>query len=702
MATDNRTTNICLINTQKVITQESIVVEPMYEGELDDSSIQKEWEVANNITDKNKKILEQWTDVLAEDNTIGIDHNKSYIWFNTKDDRDNYFALKTVKTQTRNSKIHDFNNPKSFRIGIGMKDFYALNIDLIKVNHTVNGIEDEYFYGITGVNYVNDSVTVVSVKLKTVYTQFLDDTTIRNQVEGVINKSNFKNQNYDINYINNITKGIIGDDYGATDYSSSIKFVESGVNDKDGTSWLVASLRKKPSVVDDAVDLSLGGYANTLNSNFSDEIIIAMPFHNATGLGRSLQAGSGSISPNANRIGYVAYLLLNGTVALKSSLTGTVLASIAGSYKYVEQLPFTFASLYDVTEIGIIPDFPGNYEDSNNIVTMPSGAEILKFTLKDKTKTSNAEREIYFTTFKHVEGNFKLNKETIMPNADKWRRLFNGFENVENNIVYNNYYLKYYNTLTTLNPYNLFGSNADLYVSSIYLGSKFKKLFVSTDLGIEGLPKVSQLTAVKNTDFVIKYFGKNNGGNTINDYLADNMIADIDTNNSIISDVVRGGLTVGGGVIGSLVPGAGTIAGGVAGGVLGGAITGNSANALSKQSSNLKNAARDFNQQGGTSGYNASAFNTSPMFSELEEYVPKIVYERSGNTLKIDQQTNFYGTSCSIYTNNLKNYIKDVINDRKNKSCYIAGDFNINFMYPLANEDLKNELANGILFKRKL
>lgn len=660
-ADDNRSINICLINTLKP------------------------------------------TEDLPDNNRVGIDHVNSFIWFDDKKQRDGYFALKTVFSQTQNSKVHDFNSPDAFRLNIKMKDYYKLDADLLKINHTVEGLEDEYIYNIVDVEYVNNEVTKIYVELNEIYTYFFDDATERTRIQGSLMKSNFKNQNFDMAYVNEMTKGLIGDNYGATDYTSSSKKLAYKEDfDELGVSWLAISLRKKPSVIDGVTQDT--DYSDTLGNSFTDEIVLTLPFNNTDSKGRQVKIGDNPARDNNLDVGYISYLLLNGTIKFSTDDKTSLAGKLQTEYDYIDVLPFTFASMYDVSEIGVVPDYPCSYSEAGT-VTLPSGTNEIALTLTDKVKGTTSK--VYLASMNALsESNLHLRRDDIITNAEKQTKLLDGFENWENNIIYNNYFLKYYNSLVTLNPYNLLGSNQDVFVSSVYMGSGFKKLFVSTDLYIQNLSTIDQLTAVQNTDFMIKYAGTAEGGSTLNNYLADNMITDIDSINSIFKNILTGlgGAAAGaaaGAATGSIAPGVGTAIGAVGGAVVGGVSSALSAS-NSKKSANMRNVAGDFNQQGGISGYQVNQFNASPMFSDLKEYVPKIVYERSGNTKTIDNLTNFYGTSCSLYTENLKAHVQEVINNRTNHKCYIAGDFNVNFLYPQVNQRLKSTLQRGVLFMRKL
>lgn len=654
MATNNRSINICLINTLKPTAD------------------------------------------LPDNNRIGIDHVNSFIWFDSKKDRDDYFALKTVHSQIQNSKVHDFNAVGTFRIGMDMESYYKLDADLLKVNHTQNGIENVYIYNITDVDYTNNGVVEISVEMNVVYTYLLDDVNERNQLQGVVSKSNFKNENYDAAYVNDVAKGIIGDNYAATDFDSSIKNVVKKENyNTDGISWLAVSMRKKPSVIDDSVKKQ-GSSDFHLSQAFSDEIVMILPFFNESGKSGEFSVDGQTLGVNPqSEVGLIASLLLNGNMQFYPT-DSSLIGAINVSFTYAEKLPFTFASLYDINEIGIIPDIPTTYTP-DNVIALPSNTKVLTFVIEDKI--TKKQYTLNFATLTGInKNNISLRRDDIISNADKPAKLFTGFENWENNVIYNKYFLKYYNTLTTLNPLNLFGSNADLYVNSIYLGSTFKKLFVSTDLGTGSNSLIDKISGVKNSDFMIKFNGMAQNGSTTANYLADNMIADLDTNRSILNS----SLMAGGAALGSVVPGLGTLVGGAIGGSIGNAAGRLLSNSQSKEISNISRMKSEFDQQGGSSGYSSIESNTSPMFSDVEEYIPKIIFERHGNAAQIDQQTNYFGTSCSIFTNNLKIFVKDVINNRKNHKCFIQGDFRANRLYPQANEAIRAKLGQGIMLMIKI
>lgn len=676
MATEHRSSNICLINTQKVVNTESIVVQPIidkYSTKEEKEYIQK---YAADLTNKNKQILENNIDILAEDNTIGIDHINSAIWFDSKDDRDNYMALKTVKTQVSNSRQHNFNEIKSFRLGITMKDFYKLDIDLIKLNHTVAGLENEYFYNIIDVNYTNDGVTEVGVQLNEVYTYFLDNVDVRTQTEGIIGRTNFKNENYDIAYVNTMAKQIIGDNYGNTNYDSGSKRVVDGT-DKPQVSFLVVSLRKKPNIVDDSLNNS--ALKGTPYNAFSDEVIISVPFANETGACIKFNTyPAESDNPNMN-ISRVAYLLLNGGLDVAREKGQTMMEALIADFKYLKVMPFTIASFFDIQEIGIIPDCPYDYtvvpgSDGRPEIKFRDGLQIVENTLllEDLLDEKNSVTLKYFTYSKSYN-DIKLNRHNIITNAQKMQSLFNNFENIENNIIYNKYQLKFYNLVTDINAFNLFGSNQDLYVTSFYTGKDYRKVYISTDEYIENLSSENTLNSRGNSDYVIKYNGVAETG----------MLAD-----EVASGMVFSALDIISGVVG-------TTAAGPAGGAIAGVASREVLNPIKTTLESLK-------IQGGQTGYKTEGGYVSTWLNKLEETVPKVIYYRSGKVSEIDKITNFNGTTCSMYTANLKNYIKDVINNRKSKSCYIQGNFNINFMYPQANRNLKNTLMNGILFKKKL
>lgn len=662
MATNNRSINICLINTLKP------------------------------------------TEDLPDNNRIGIDHVNSFIWFDSKKDRDDYFALKTVHSQTQNSKIHDFNAVGTFRIALDMESYYKLDADLLKVNHTQNGIENVYIYNITDVDYTNNGVVEVAVEMNVIYTYLLDDVNERNQLQGVVSKSNFKNENVTIGDINNIAKGLIGDSYGAVNYdSNSRKVVDPSTESselKHKVSWVVISLRKKPNLIDDAAGGSLLDRKIALNT-FSDEIILFSPLDNITGNILPLRDSDGNIYEssddksqhiNASDIGY---LVLNGSLNISDRKTGFI-GALVDAYAYVTDMPFTFSSFFDVQEMGILPDPPLSYEVKEEgtsyipKITSPNSKEqIIKIGLRNNIKNQNYT--FYCAGVSAIEinnnepGALQLSKYPIMSNNEKLTKLFNGFENLENNIIYNRYYLKFYNTMSEINSYNLFGSNQPINISTIYLGTSYKKLFLSTDTYLEGLSLKDQFNGVGNSDFVIKFNGNPETGSDLSQTASNTLMGALD----VIGPIA-------GGILGTVIaPGVGTVAG-----IAGSTLLGGASHAATSTISGVQN---NFNQRNGVSGYvNSNEFQASNFFSAMQEYKPKIIFERSGNTSQIDQQTNYFGTSCSIFTNNLKTYIKDIINNRKNHKCFVQGDFRPNRLYPQANEAIRAKLGQGIMLMIKI
>lgn len=632
MADDNRTINICLINT-------------------------------------NKK-----TNGLPDNNRVGIDHINSFIWFDDKAQRDNYMALKTVHSQTENSKIKDFNDPQVFRIAMKMKDYYELDVDLVKVSHTINGLENEYFYNIDDVDYENNAVVVLSVSINDVYTYFLDNSNERNQYQGVVTKSNFKNQNVTADDINIMGQSVIGDNYGAGEYTGGVKKIVK-YEDKfpSDLSWFVISLRKKPNIIDDAMNESV--LKGTMHNSFSDEIVMSLPFLNETGkVAPMIFDDDKKRFESTGTISYISYLFLNGS--LKVDNKKGFLGKLVQQYQYLTDMPFTIGSFYDIQEIGIVPDYPGDYEK----VLDPAGWEVHfkgkgnspdYITLKDNM--TEKEVKVPYVTYANVNNKLRLEKFPIITNKEKAERLCNGFENIENNIVYNKYQLKYFNVLVDLNPFNLFGSDQDVFVSTMYLGNTFKKLLVSTDINLEGLDIKDQVSGVGNTDFVIKYQGKVEDGSDLG---------------SATSDMLLGAVDLIAGI-------AGTALGGPAGGGVASYVS-------SKVTGGIEDLTKQFQVKGGSSGYNSQNSYASALYYDLEEFIPKIVYMRSSKVRTIDTQTNYLGTSCSLYTPNLHEHVKNTINNRTNRKCYIAGDFNVNYLYPQANDRLKNIFANGIIFMKKL
>lgn len=640
-----------------------------------------------NVADSNRNVniclinTNKPTTGLPDNNRIGIDHINSFIWFQDKKERDNYMALKTVHSQIENSTQHDYNDVGSFRIKLTKKEYFASGADLVKLSHTQPNIENDYFYNIVSVDYTNNGVVQVYGNLNVIYTYFMNDVKESNQIQGVITKSNFKNQNFDIKYVNDTSKGLIGDKYGAVQYNSSLKKVaynkpgDSDVN----IAWLVISMRVKNTILNDFANSN--GLINKMTNAFSDEIVMSVPFFSDTGKIIPIKLPTGDFTSGDMTISYFSYLMINGGLDVSNK---GFWGKLTQSYNYLTDLPFTTASFFDIQEIGIIADFPGEYKF---IVAGAKGPYIEFQNPKTIGKIISLQdlvdekfHEAGYVTYQNLNRDITLTPVKIISNADKSSRLFDSFENWENNVIYNKYFLKYFNTYTHLNGFNLFGSSQDVQVATSYLGKDFKKLIVSTDLQLDSLDNADKLSGLSNTDFLIKYQG--------------DVIKGEDAETSLNQTLLKSVEDVGGLI--------GAVAGAEAGteGVITGSTIGR--NVAQLATSPIRLFTDDLQQQGGSSGYVSDSFNASPLFWELEEFVPKIIFERNANVSIIDEHTNFYGTSCSIFTNNLKTYVKDVINNRKNHKCVIQGNFRVNYLYPQVNQQLYELLVRGIIFMKKL
>jgi hypothetical protein len=647
----NRSINICLINTNKVISG------------------------------------------VTENTSINVNHNDVCIFFNTQAERDNYFALKTVESQTQNSKVHDFNSIGSIRLDINMSDYYALKVDLIKINHTVEKQENEYIYNINSVSYVNNKTTMLHLSLNPIYTYFLGDNT-ESFVHGMVHKANFRDYNHaSTGYLNSIAPLLVGGDNYDTFQASAInRNVYRGTEPE--IVFMTVSMRKRQTMLDDLMNTDI--LTLLPNSTFADEITLLIPVNTKTSAVFSTEAGGTTYIPHMSSGGnlnanYVAYLLMNGAVPYinvgSDSLAHT--AVNLGLTVFVDKfdVPFTFHSFYEISEIVIQPYCPFPFTLNGDTVSISGSVSNISNTMFNLKDIMN-ERVISFGafTFKEVaNSDMQPYNVDILTNENK-RDLIAPFTNVENAMLYKQYYINFFGLNTQVNGVNLFSTDSNIGFLCWYLGNNFKKFIFKPDEPTIGSLSISgQLKNRQNTVFGINYYGANNfqsdasGLGVYGAQLAAQTGGDL--------------LGMGADMLGNIMPGLKKF--NVGGGIS--QVGDIAANAISIGG----DISGSQNVHGGTSGYSTSA-TYSQWVHKLEEATPMLITDYTNSWAQIDAMTDLYGTSCNYWTNNLNDTINTIINNRDRGTCYIKGNFKSKFIYAQASPMIQGMLANGILFIRKL
>lgn len=612
--------------------------------------------MAENNRSVNICLISTTKDSDLDINKDGVDHFKTCIWFKDKAERDGYFASKTVKPQLKNSKIHDFMNVEKFRIGCEMDVFYKYKVDLVKVSHTKDGIEREYFYNLKKATYVNNKVVELAVSINYPYTFMYGGSDI-GKIEGIVNRCNFKNQNLTIGYVNEISKLIVGSNL--TDFSASSRTVIKGESKRE-INFLLLSLYKKKTLFDDIANKSLLAKVNP--NAFTNEMVIAIPFSVSDG-SMYMVNGKGQIMAE---ISWVAYMLLNGSINVDTS-SSDLITGMAKVYQYITDLPFSLSSFYDINEIGIIPDVPYNYRIEGFNVLFDDSAGADELTVTD-VMTEQPLKIGYYNFANRFKAK-PLTYETITTNNDKLK-MFKDFTNFENNIIYNKFILKYFNVYSYINPFNLFGSKEDVKVTTYYNSYKFKKLILSTDDSYTSSDYTDYLIARPNTDYLIPYQGITVSGGDESQMVETAMFATAGTIKGI-SDMIFPGTKMVSDTIGKLA-------------------------------SDGVDLIHQFAQTPSTTTYSSNNGNVSPFIRDFKEDVGKIIIEHNERHAILDEITNFKGTKTLFYNDDLIKFIDDTISNRTNKSCYIQGDFRFNFIYPQSTKEIQALLSEGILFKRRV
>lgn len=606
-----------------------------------------------------KKIIPEF----EEDNTNPIDHRDNFIWFPSKGDLDNYMALKTVFSQLQNSKQHNYRDIKEFRLKLTFNEFTKLDPDLLKINFKDNP-DVKYYYNIEDTYFANNEVVLVKVSLNLIYTDFFSMKI--KQISGVMQKTNFKNVNYDMAYVNEYSKTILRDNYDSFNYKG-VRRKTFFPKEYPKIIFLAISCRKKPNIIDSSLGEPI--IPPFSQDNMSDEFSWYIPFRYSD-LNIADHVSTGYLT-----LAKISYLMLNG--CLKIDKNKGIFKQLVGMYQYLSSAKFGFSSFFDIQDISIIDDCPIQYsKNEDGTISFPS-----EYTRILHLEDPNDEKEYtlqVLETFKSTGARKKPNKREIMSNEGK-KAIINasGFKNWENVILYNSFYVKHFGYISQINSASLFGSKDALALYTYFLSKDYKKLVVSTEEEAhEDIIDEVWFNGRPNVDYGVKFNGQVQSGQTIGDMKEKTILGAVDFVGNIISGAAKSVPVVGGAI---------------------GAITdsvGDSLNSMSDITKPLK--ARG----GGVSGYSQGDI-TSPWIKFHNELITFLICEFNLNNKHIDEMTSQYGTSCNFYTNDVLSHLNKTITNRLDNRCTIKGDFNVRIKYPQISKMLKEILARGVRFENK-